>query len=124
MDRYQIITNKDRPIAYKFKHSANSNTVYNYMKKCIEDKVLFEAGNISEDILEKMSVKISKNYKVPILTSKKRMNLMKIIYNYKEIYNIDNFPSKYRNILCLWDAIPIKELKSFLRIIRNPVNKS
>lgn len=124
MDRYQIITSRDKPLAYRFKFSTNAATVYNYMVKCIEDQVLFEAHNISENILEEASVRISKNYSIPIITTTKRMTLMRIAHSYREIYTADMLPSKYRNVMCLWDVSTKKEWKAILRIIRNPIDRA
>lgn len=124
MDRYQIITCRDKPVAYRFKSSTNAATVYNYMVKCIEDQVLFEANNVSENVLEEAAIRISKNYNIPIITTTKRMTLMRITHSYREIYTPDILPLKHRNVLCLWDVPSKKEWKPILKIIRNIIDNA
>lgn len=122
MDRYQIITARDKPIAYKFKSSTNAATVYSYMVKCIEDQVLLEASNIPDHTLEEASVRISRDYEIPVITTSKRTTLMRIIHGYEKIYAFEAVPSKCRNVLCLWDVNPREDWKPLLRIIKNPID--
>jgi hypothetical protein len=121
MGRYQILRKLSniKPIAYRFKSSNSINVVSNYIKKCITDKVSFDANNINTIILDPALVKVSKELDVPIVTGSEDMaNIFSITHDIK-VYSINNIPLTVPEVICYWDVTTKpKNVFIILNIIR------
>ena len=122
MNRYQMALGKNvKPMAYKFKPSINSDKILSYMKKCMNDGVMLESGNIQDALLNSVIIKFSKETKTPIVTGHvKTARLLSIAHNYSHIYPVNNIPEKYLYVICYYDVVTKlpKGVRSLLTIRR------
>ena len=105
MTRYQIAINQNAPspCAYRFKPSRSMTRVLAYMKRCIDDGVMFDATGIKETTLDSAVIALSKELKIPIITGSGRAaKLLSIIYGHNEVFPIESIPKKYKQFLGIY----------------------
>lgn len=106
MSRYQILKKQSgiKPIAYRFKSTNSINVVCNYLRKCLTDKVSFDASNISTAILDPALIKFSKEISAPIVTgSEDTARILSILHGTK-VFSIKTLPLTFERIICYWDV--------------------
>lgn len=121
MDRYQIarisVGKGIKPLAYSFRSSQSVDRIYQYMKKCVKDGVIFDASNMANSVVESAAVALSKTFDVPIIVaSKKDENVFSIVYNYQSVFPADAVPGKYRFGIFMPGVDIPSEMESFLMI--------
>jgi hypothetical protein len=122
MDRYQIAMMSDvKPIAYRFQESTSIVQVKDYMVKCITESVAFDSGNISPSVLEPALIQLSREYKVPIITTNDvEAKVLSMTYKYNRIFSPEKIPENVRDVICYkTDVSQIKEHSVLLAIIGN-----
>jgi hypothetical protein len=73
------------------------------MRRCIADKVSFDASNISTAILDPALIKISKEFSAPLVTgSDDTARILSITHN-SRVYSIKNLPQTMEEVICYWD---------------------
>lgn len=75
------------------------------MQSCINHNYILDVSEITnEEIFNKGLIMISRRLWTPIVTGKeKTANLLKVMYNYEDIYFVDKLPEKYVEILAYPD---------------------
>jgi hypothetical protein len=123
MNRYQFLKkNTEEPIAYCFKSTNSVLKTFAYMKKCIQDSVMFQADNIQESVLHQALIKLSRMKNVPIITESKEIaQRLSIAYSYDRIYSVKDIPRKYGWAIYYWDINNerVPETETFLVIRKN-----
>jgi hypothetical protein len=124
MNRYQIASHKNiKPLAYRFKPSNSVNRIVDYMKKCVADKVDFEANNIKPETLDSALIKLSKDIGFPIIVdSESTERAMRMAYGTKKIFSLKTMPNIF-NVICYYDVDKRKlsDRNVVLKIIRGQV---
>lgn len=88
-----IRKNTIKPIAYRFNPSNSVIKICKYMKKCMEDGVMFDSEGIQDEILNSSIVKIGKELGAPILVDSERTaKIMSISHSYRHIYSLEKSP--------------------------------
>lgn len=102
MDRYQIATGvSDRPVAYRFRPSENPDTVYGYMKSCMEDGVMLDVSNLRDTVVEQAAIKLCREKEVSfVVATDKEADLLPLVHGYKKIYTKDRLPDRTRAVIC------------------------
>ena len=109
MSRYRIALGKNvKPKMYNFRPTNSAIRVGDYMKKCIEEGVMLNASNITSAILDSAVIRLSKEYKVPIIVeSKSDARILIIGHDYKYIYSKDEIPNFAHTVICYSERKPI-----------------
>jgi hypothetical protein len=133
LNRFQLVRKnrggissvKPISVAYRFKSSISINTVCSYMKKCIQEDVLFDSSNIDIGILDSAIRKILDEFKVPILVDDTNALIFSASYGIDHLCSFSNF-DKNKSIIILWNLksedlsrLGVGPSNIFLRIIRN-----
>jgi len=109
MDRFQLLKKQDviKPIAYKFRHSNNPDRVCDYMKKCIQDEVTFDASGIYPAVIDQAMVRLNKTTKIPIITkTEKMMRQLMLAFNLRQVYTVNSIPEGIIRAICYYDLDP------------------
>lgn len=104
---------------YNFRPSNSAIRVGDYMKKCIKDRVIFNGSNIASAILDSAIIRLSKEYKVPVIVgAKDEAQILIIGHDYKYIYSVDSIPSFAHEVICYSNRKPLP-LPSYLAVLLN-----
>jgi uncharacterized protein YehS (DUF1456 family) len=119
MDRFQLAIRKHnaKPIAYRFKSTSSLNKLCSYLKKCIEDGVIFDAKDVQSGILDAAIVRIGKETNTPILVdSDKIARSLSIAHSYKMVYSLEKEQKfsyiKYPYALYYMEQLPLQDVNS------------
>jgi hypothetical protein len=93
-----------KPVAYQFQRTSSAIKVYEYIKRCIQDGVAFNANNIYSSVIDQALFLLHKEIKIPIITkTEKTARLLTISYNFQEVYSVNNIPKRSARVICYWD---------------------
>ena len=119
MDRFQMAIRKHnaKPIAYRFKSTSSVNKLCSYLKKCIEDGVIFDAKDVPNGILDAAVVRIGKETNTPVLVdSDKTARSLSIAHSYKMVFSLDKDQKfsylRYPYALYYTEKLPLQDTDS------------
>jgi hypothetical protein len=118
MNRFQLMKQQEpaKPIAYQFQRTGNAAKVLEYIKRCIQDGVAFDANNIYSSVVDQALFLLHKEQKIPIITkTEKTTRLLMATNNFQEVYTVNNIPDKLVRVICYWDLNP-KEIPQIYEI--------
>jgi hypothetical protein len=130
MNRFQMLKKQavaNKPVAYSFKQTSSPAKVVEYIKRCLDDGVAFDASNIYSSVVDQALARLYPEWRIPIITkSEKMMQVLVMAHHMQKVYTVDNIPVKVLRAICYWDLNP-KEFPSnvevALSIRRNNGNK-
>lgn len=108
MNRFQILKRQEatKPQAYQFKQTNSAAKVYGYMKRCIQDEVIFDANNIYPSVVDQALTLLQKERRIPIITKTEKMaRTLSLTYALQKVHTVDNIPLG-SPIICYWDLNP------------------
>jgi hypothetical protein len=109
MDRFKILKKQEstKPIAYSFQQTSTPSKVLEYIKRCIQDEVAFDASNIYPSVVDQALALLNKEKKFPIVTKSEKMaRTLLLSLNFYRVYPIESLPENSNPVICYWDLNP------------------
>jgi hypothetical protein len=97
----------NKPVAYSFNRTSSPVKVLEYIKRCIQDGVSFDASNIYSTVVDQALARLYSESRIPIVTrTEKMMHVLSMTHHLQKVYTVDNIPAKALRVVCYWDLNP------------------
>jgi hypothetical protein len=110
MNRFQMLKKQEqenKPVTYSFNRTSSPVKVLEYLKRCLQDGVSFDASNIYPSVVDQALARFYTEIRIPIVTkTEKMMRVLSLTHNLQKVYSVNNIPSKVLRVICYWDLNP------------------
>ena len=110
MNRFQMLKKQEqlnKPVTYIFNRTSSPVKVLEYLKRCLQDGVSFDANNIYATVVDQALAKLYSERKIPVVTkTEKMMRVLSMTHRLQRVYTVDTIPGKVLQVICYWDLNP------------------